>query len=201
MEALSVLKHFPLPSCEKIEIEKVLEGDAQAEPNEFLLRSVTGAKAFVWNSALTDMTPVNIDGYVSGLQKALKTVTDKVVLSYWSFSKASLEAVVKSSCNCSMLVITSALFCLDRRLDFSGPEYSLTCLGLMHCGDWVGQNWSDRPDRILRLVKAIAGSKLKDSLKLISFHYCGVKAETVKKMLAENGMAHVQVTEERLKFE
>ena len=137
-------------------------------------------------SALT-----KIDYYLDGLDTALKGVTKEVYAWYWNYSKQSLERVVKASCNSSRLVIYYSKLDWDNDFDFSGPNYGTVYLSFNNWGICHGNNWSSKPEKLGRIVKAISLCSMKDSLKTLNVCDCGVGVEKAKELLSNYGMPNV----------
>ena len=99
---------------------------------------------------------------------------------------------MRSCTSTSKLIITCCLFDFDDDLDFSGPEYKMEylCFWCLYCKN---NNWGTKPERFERIIKAIAQSELKDSLKTIHLCASNVTSEQVSKMLKDNNIEHISI--------
>ena len=87
-------------------------------------------------------------------------------------------------------------FDFDSELDFSGPAYSIPYLSFWNC-QCHSNNWDTKPERFGRIIKAIAQSGLKDSLKTINIQYTNLTVDQVKAMLKVNNIEHINIVDER----
>ena len=133
-----------------------------------------------------------IDYYLDGLDIALKGVTEEVYANYWSYSKQSLERVVKASSNSSRLIISCSKLDWDNDFDFSGPNYNTYHLSFNSWGLYHDNNWDSNPEKLGRIIKAISKCSMKNSLLTFNVYYCGVGVKKAKELLSTYGMPNVQ---------
>ena len=100
----------------------------------------------------------NIDYYLDGLEIILGKTRNEIILEYWNQSKESIERIIKASSNWNKLVFSHSKFNLESDLDFSGPDYKISYLGLPFWGNYHKNNWTNYPNRFERLIKAIAAT-------------------------------------------
>ena len=115
-------------------------------------------------------------------------------LQYFSFTKDSFEQFVKSCSKTARLIFMCCKINLDSDIDLSGPTYNLSYLSF-YCCHCQNSNWKTKSGDFEKIVKAIAQSGLKDSLKTIN--ECGnIGVENVKKILKEFNLKHVSAVQE-----
>ena len=112
---------------------------------------------------------------------------------YYNFSNNSFERFIKCCKNVKRLVFTWCKFDFDSELDFSGPELGVEFIGF-YCCQCNGNSWNTKPERFERLVKAIAGSGLKDSVKTIDITTSSLIAvDQVKTFLRNHKIENINV--------
>ena len=179
-----------LPDIKRVFFEYIPE--ANADLLHFLKHSAPNkTKFFVFG--YSSFALVKIDYYLDGLDTALKGATEEVFTYYWIHSKQSLERVFKASCNSSRLIISNSKLDWDNDFDFSGPEYNTTHLSFDQWGNDHDNNWSENPEKLGRIIKAISLCSMKDSLQTLNVYDCGVTIQKVEEMLSVNGMNNVQL--------
>ena len=164
--------------------------ETNADLLHFLKHSAPNrTKIFVFGYNMSRL--MKIDYYLDGLDTALKGVTKEAFANRWSYSKQSLERVVKASCNSSRLIISYSKLDWDNEFDFSGPKYSIDYLSFRNWGNNHGNNWSSNPEKLERIIKAISLCSMKDSLKTLNVCQCRVSVEKAKELLSNYGMPNV----------
>lgn len=130
--------------------------------------------------------------------KTLSGVKKEIFLQSLYLSDPTLEKIFKSSFNVERLILSTCNFDLQRDLDFSGPKYNITYLSLTGC-EWDEDNaWNEHPERFVRILKAIKGSSLADSLKSLEMKYCDLHIDDAKQMMLDNGLSHITVTQKEM---
>ena len=114
---------------------------------------------------------------------------------YINFTKDTFEQFMKSCTKAEKLCLTNSKFNFDSELDFSGPTYKIAYLGFKDSASH-SNNWSTKPERFGNIVKAIALSGLKESLKTINIQNAGLTIDQVQEMLKTNKIEHINVVQE-----
>ena len=84
-------------------------------------------------------------------------------------------------------------FDFDSELDFSGPDIGVEFIGF-NCCQCYENSWNTKPERFGRLVKAIAGSGLKDSVNTIDVTTSShLTVDQVKTFLRDYKIEHINV--------
>ena len=120
----------------------------------------------------------------------------KFIIIYINFTKDNLEQFVKSCTKAEKLCLTWSNFNFDSELDFSGSAYNIAYLGFKDAASHSSNNWSTKPERFGNIVKAIALSGLKESLKTINIQNTGLTIDQVQEMLKTNKIEHINVVQE-----
>ena len=100
----------------------------------------------------------NIDYYLDGLENVLSKTRKEIILDYWNQSKESIERIIKASANWDKLIFSHSNIDLGSDLDFSGPDYKISYLGLPFWGNYHENYWAYYPKRFERFIKAIAAT-------------------------------------------
>jgi hypothetical protein len=129
---------------------------------------------------------LNLDFYMDGLRQCLPNVTREIYIYYCVLSKKCFEDVIKASSKCERLVVKYNTINSYSELDFDGPKYNISFLGLSHVGKC--SKWKENPYRFHNIVKGIENSSLKDSLKKIDIHDCGISIEKAQEYLFFEGL-------------
>ena len=83
---------------------------------------------------------------------------------------------------------------LESALHFSGPTYNLKTISFASWGTAHRNMWAKKPENFNRIIKAIAESSLRDSLETIGIFEWGITVKTVKKMLIDYQIDHINVS-------
>ena len=100
------------------------------EPNSDLLEFLKSGSpdsvkhfAFGFDGVITKFK--QIDYYLDGVEAVSRRATEEVFTAYWTYSKESLQRLVKAGAGATTFIIWYCKMDLDSDLDFSGPDYKI----------------------------------------------------------------------------
>ena len=120
--------------------------------------------------------------------------TKEVFIKEFILSNFSLENIIKAGCNSDRIVFFACPLDFDPDIDISGPDYKTTYLSFRSTGYW--SDWTWKPSRLNKILKAISMSSLKTSLQTLDVYNWGFEVSKVKEMLKELNLEHVKVVQE-----
>ena len=164
--------------------EKVKLFLQKVAPTNMFMFNFWGAE--VWDKLL------DADYYLEELERVCMGVSWKALLHFCSFSDSGLQAIIKASCNLIYLHIDLWKLNLDSDIDLSGPTYKIEFLSFNGCGINFDNDWENKPDRFERVIKAIANSDLKNSLRKLDVCGCGITVEETQQMLDNYNLSNIQ---------
>ena len=119
-------KAFKLPNLKQIFIDRIPENNENLlHFLEYSSPSKTKTFVFGWEGNL-----FKLDFYLSGLEKALPSVTEEIFLKSWTLSNKAFERVVRASANATKIIFRSSKIDCSTDFNFSGPTYNTKYFGL-----------------------------------------------------------------------
>jgi hypothetical protein len=182
---------YKLPNIRSVSIPKHTTFDSQLEL--FFERCMPDKlRVFSLNYGYVSFN--NISSYVNSLSKCLPSVSDQVFFYCSHFTKTQeLNEIVKACRNSERLVIRAGNLHIDEECDFGENEYRLNTINFSHCNNCCPVGWAEKPERFENIVKGIAKSKLKDSIKIIGVLEINISKIEAEAILTKHGLSKVNV--------
>ncbi|CAI2385815.1 unnamed protein product [Moneuplotes crassus] len=168
--------------------------------DQFLLSSIPDKLSMlILNRCGTKL--IDISKIMKGLLKAIPSVTQELYLQIFNFSSKDLEKIIKAAHKIPKVVFRLGQFDTQEEMDFSidDGEYKIECLSVQYTNDkkYVTNTWDEHPEEFETIVKAIAQSGLKESLKKIKLYASIISKDKVKELLETHGLGQIDVIEEQ----
>ena len=140
-------------------------------------------KSFFENSCPTNLSflslnlksvyQIEISYYMDELKEWLLNSTGKVHLRNFSMSSDEFCTILKSSSQCNTLIIQYSTISISGSLDLNIDDntYKIKNLSFRNCGDDCRSSWYDKRRRLVKILKAIHDSGLRDSLTKINLYH------------------------------
>ncbi|CAI2387701.1 unnamed protein product [Moneuplotes crassus] len=170
--------------------------DEDQSVNQFLTHCAPSSLK-LFNFGINYGKEVNIKYYLKGLKSIMPNVFKENYLFWLIIDSDDLEQIVKLSANSERLVLSHCKISTKPSLDFSiSTPYKTQFLGFQYSGSkpWhTEMDWSNHPDRFENIIAGIKNCSLKDSLKIINIHKCGITVSQVESLLLSHNLSHISV--------
>jgi hypothetical protein len=144
--------------------------------------------------------------YIEPINKAVKRVTEKLLLYKFELDNKDLERIFIDSAHLSKLMIFQwKIFDSDNETPLSTvPKYDFTTfkeckiqeISFYGCGTISSNSWASHPEKLWSILEAISDSKLKYSLKKLDMRNWGLKNEEIASKLNSFGMNNLELMTE-----
>ena len=156
---------------------------------------------YIQNYALNGI-PIKYKLNINSLSKAVAAVTREVFISFFGFSAADLQQLIRAAWNAERIVFDFCSVHCSSELDFGATiKYKTNYLGFDRWGNTfdgdLTTDWRADPSCFNYILNAIGSSGLKSSLtKLSIYENQTLEMQKVQELLNKNGMGHIEVVEE-----
>ena len=185
-DLLTKFKSTQFSIVKKIDLYPIKNSDGYLL--EFLYKSAP-SETFHFSGPYNDLILVSF--YIDGLKQILSGVTKTAYFLNSLFTTEDLEKVVNASSNTENLVFSYSSFNLETQPKFDGWNYKINSIKITEA--WTHNNWKNDLTDIKMIIKAIANSWMKYSIKVF-----GVKGWYIANYLIEDEFKIYQMGQVRV---
>ena len=201
IELIKSFRQVKLPQLKRINLKCFKIEDESIK--QFFHNSFPDQVSNFWLNFDLNGSLQNIENFASIYKTCLQRVSDEIKIANTIINSEQLSELFKASKHCDRLCIEDCMLNIGEDIDFDdGLPYSMKFLSFAGTGHSSRSDWANDKSQMNKIITAIAGSSLKNSLQEINVHGCGVSTKEVLQVLEENGVSDtIKVTDHQILME